>query len=230
MYLLWNLGQHLPDAFHEDDSHQGGITHAPAKPNMQNFGLVRQRAGSATLEPIPMPQLQDDYVLVETKAVALNPTDWSTLDAFGDTGTLVGCDYGGIVVKVGKTVVRHFSKGDRIAGFGHGGMALFQLPRQQPIVIHTGTDMAIGNDANPETGAFARYVAVKGDLQMRIPDDVSFEAASSVGVGVGTVGYGLYKVLNLPWPGEDSSTVSGTILIYGGSTATGSLAIQFAKL
>jgi NADPH:quinone reductase-like Zn-dependent oxidoreductase len=90
-----------------------------------------------------------------------------------------------------------------------------------------------GNDANPETGAFARYVAVKGDLQMHIPDNVSFEAASTVGVGIGSAGYGLYYVLNLQWPsskGPDPDERKETILIYGGSTATGALAIQFGKL
>lgn len=94
----------------------------------------------------------------------------------------------------------------------------------------TGTEIPTGNDANPETGAFARYIAVKGDLQMHIPDDVSFEAASTVGVGIGTVGYGLYHVLKLRYPGSEPKEHGETVLIYGGSTATGSLAIQFAKL
>jgi NADPH:quinone reductase-like Zn-dependent oxidoreductase len=92
------------------------------------------------------------------------------------------------------------------------------------------------NDANPENGAFARYIAVKEDIQMHIPDSVSFEAAATVGVGVGTTGYALYKVLGLPMPdptvGNRSSKVDEeeAVLIYGGSTATGSLAIQLAKL
>lgn len=76
------------------------------------------------------------------------------------------------------------------------------------------TDLAPGNDANPETGSFARYVAVKVDLQMHIPDDVGFEAACKVGVGIGTVGYGLYKVLGLPWPGVEESNNQDAILIY----------------
>lgn len=87
-----------------------------------------------------------------------------------------------------------------------------------------------GNDAKPETGAFAHYIAVKSDLQMHIPDDVSFEAASTVGVGIGTTGYALYHVLNLRYPGPETEDQGETVLIYGGSTATGSIAIQFAKL
>ncbi|KAJ0120960.1 hypothetical protein J7T55_015699 [Diaporthe amygdali] len=174
---------------------------------MQNFSLIRRGTGNAVLEPTKIPTLRDDYVLVKTVAVALNPTDWTTLDAVGDDGTIVGCDYAGIVEDVGRDAAQHFRKGDRIAGFGHGG-----------------------NDANPENGVFARYIAVKAGLQIHIPDDVSFEAASTVGVGVGSAGYGLYHVLNLQLPDAESNSHGESILIYGGSTATGAVAIQFAKL
>jgi hypothetical protein len=87
----------------------------------QNFSLIRERAGIAKLKATPIPKLPDDYILVRTKAIALNPTDWSTLDAPGNSGTVVGCDYSGIVVEVGPAVRRAFKKGDRVAGFGHGG-------------------------------------------------------------------------------------------------------------
>lgn len=50
-----------------------------------------------------------------------------------------------------------------------------------------------------------------------------------MGVGITTVGQGLYQSLQLPQPSSPSSTPI-PLLIYGGSTATGSLAIQFAKL
>ena len=94
----------------------------------------------------------------------------------------------------------------------------------------------VANDANAENGAFAHYIAVTEDIQMHIPDNVSFEAAATTGVGIGTTGYGLYKVLDLPLPDSSASVPSSqrelgdTILIYGGSTATGSLVIQLAKL
>ena len=88
----------------------------------QNYGVVRRAVGKAVLEPIPLPPLRDDHILVRTTAVAQNPTDHTTLDAEkGDFGTLVGCDYAGIVEEVGTAVTKAFKKGDRIAGIGHGG-------------------------------------------------------------------------------------------------------------
>lgn len=71
---------------------------------------------------------------------------------------------------------------------------------------------------------------MKGDVQLHIPENVSFEAAATVGVGVSTVGYGLYKVLNIPLPESGPVADDRSVFIYGGSTATGTLAVQFAKL
>lgn len=95
----------------------------------KNIGLVRRGAGNALLEEIPTPRIRDDEILVEVRAIALNPTDWTTLEAPGDDGTLVGCDYAGYVLEVGNKVKRKFQKGDRIAGFSHGGM------RYQPLLL-----------------------------------------------------------------------------------------------
>ena len=87
----------------------------------QNFAVVRTAIGKAELRPVLLPHLPDDYILVKTVAVALNPTDWTTLDAKGDAGTIVGVDYAGVVEKVGPAVSRDFTKGDRIAGTSQGG-------------------------------------------------------------------------------------------------------------
>ena len=86
---------------------------------MQNYALIRQGAGNAVLKTIPTPDLRPDYILVRTVAVALNPTDWTSLDAVGNDGTGQGCDYSGIVEEVGSNV-RRLKKGDRVAGFSHG--------------------------------------------------------------------------------------------------------------
>ncbi len=94
---------------------------------VQNYGVIRQGIGHAVLKPIPIPKLPDDYLLIRTVTVAINPTDWTTLDAVGDNGTLVGCDWAGIVEEIGPAVTKKIRKGARVAGFAHGGWLIFCL-------------------------------------------------------------------------------------------------------
>lgn len=70
---------------------------------------------------------------------------------------------------------------------------------------------------------------VKPDVATRVPDTLSMEEAATLGVGITTVGQGMYQSLGLPWPTTPAAQPF-PILIYGGSTATGTLAIQLAKL
>ena len=118
-----------------------------------------------------------------------------------------GCDYAGTVVKVGSGVTKSFSPGDRICGCAHGA-----------------------NQDEPYDGVFAEYAMVKGDVQMKVPDSLSLEQAATFPLGVATVGQGLYqKALKLNLP-TNPSTKGEWVLIYGGSSATGSLGVQYAKL
>jgi len=158
---------------------------------------------------VPIPKLRDDYILIKVTAVALNPTDWKHVDYMNlSKGVKIGCDYAGIVEEVGSKVTKPFKKGDRIAGFVHGG-----------------------NEVYHEDGAFSNYITAKGDIQIKIPDNVSFEEASTLGVGISTVGQALYQSLGLPLPHEAKSSSTKTpLLIYAASTATGALAVQFAVL
>ncbi|KAM0187499.1 hypothetical protein ACHAPI_011134 [Fusarium lateritium] len=160
-----------------------------------------------------VPYLGDDYILVKPTAIALNPTDWRNVKAGrGRDGCIVGCDYAGVVEAVGASVTKSWKPGDRVFGCGHGS-----------------------NFVNPDDGVFAERAAVIGDLQMRVPDGLSFEKAATLGLGSITVGQGLYqKGLKLQLPSSQGTNNNSNrkipVLIYGGTTATGALAIQFAKL
>ncbi|KAK8125754.1 uncharacterized protein PG998_001513 [Apiospora kogelbergensis] len=169
--------------------------------------VVVVEKGQAAVRDVAMPHLRDDYVLVKVKAVGLNPTDWKHIDlGLAPPGARVGCDYAGVVEEVGPDVTKDFKKGDRIAGVVHGCDA-----------------------SQLENGAFAEYIVAKGDLQIKIPDNLSDEEAATLGISICTVGQGLYRSLQLPLP-PASFFVKQRILIYGGSTATGILGIQFARL
>jgi NADPH:quinone reductase-like Zn-dependent oxidoreductase len=88
-----------------------------------------------------------------------------------------------------------------------------------------------GNIVHGEDGAFGEYLTAKGDLVIRIPDEMTFEEAATLGVGIITCGQGLYQQMGLPGPDTADGKANGqAMLIYGGSTATGMHGIQFAKL
>ncbi|KAG6366717.1 hypothetical protein INS49_000896 [Diaporthe citri] len=160
--------------------------------------------GQAAVKEVPVPSIREGHILVKVKAVGLNPTDWKSIHSGDAEGKKIGCDYAGVVEEVGPGVTKPLKKGDRVCGFAHGA-----------------------NDA--ERGAFGDYILADSDIQLQIPDNVSFEEAATLGVGITTVGQGLYQFLKLPLPSSPLSSPK-PILINGGSTATGILGIQFAKL
>lgn len=165
-----------------------------------------QQGGKAAVVDAPIPRLRPDCVMVKTVAVSLNPVDWKHISIVpGTEGCTAGSDFAGIVRKVGSKVTT-LKVGDRVAGWVHGG-----------------------NIGSREDGSFADYVVAKQDIMLKIPAGVGFVEAATLGVGISTVGLGLFRRLGLPLPTEP---VSGSLplLVYGGSTATGTLAIQFAKL
>lgn len=85
------------------------------------------------------------------------------------------------------------------------------------------------HELQPEDGAFAEYCTVKDGLFLRVPEGMRSEDAATLGIGVTTAGQALYQSLGLPTPDKPVKTPF-PVLIYGGATATGALAVQFAKL
>jgi NADPH:quinone reductase-like Zn-dependent oxidoreductase len=124
------------------------ITHQFSRNMSSTIKAVVIRGKEAKLErDRALPKLRDDYILVKTEAVALNPTDWKHVAfGLGAEGGLVGCDFAGTVVEVGNAVTKGWKKGDRLAGVNHGG-----------------------NSSNVEDGAFAEYVVSKGAWIQSIP-------------------------------------------------------------
>lgn len=119
----------------------------------------------------------------------------------------MGCDFTGTVVALGSKVTKNYKPGDRIAGVTHGS-----------------------NASRMDSGCFGDYCIVKEGATFKVPESMSDEKAATVGVSVTTVSLGLYDNLAMPYPGTESSGKGEWVLIYGGSTATGSVAIQSAVL
>lgn len=160
-----------------------------------------------TEAPCPPFYPESDQVFVRTEAVATNPSDTKMVGDFVTPGAIFGADYAGTVVAVGADV-RNIQIGDRIGGAQYS--------------MHANM---------PEHGAFGEYNVTNGAVWTKIPPSMSIEAGASLGAGISTAGMAI-KALGLPLPSADASQSSPSpfVLVYGGSTATGTLAIQFLKL
>ncbi|KAL5331444.1 hypothetical protein ACEPPN_000974 [Leptodophora sp. 'Broadleaf-Isolate-01'] len=162
------------------------------------------------VEDISKPTISEKEILVKVHATALNPIDVKFIDFIAPSGSLLGCDFAGVVADVvaDSAASRVWKIGDRVAGFVQGGVS-------------------------QERGAFAEYVKAEEDLVWRIPTGVSDEAASTYGVPAVTAMQALNLHLNIPWAEEVDKEgkvdTGSSIFIYAGSTAVGLFAIQIAK-
>lgn len=159
------------------------------------------------IQTVPVPEIQDNEILIRVRSVALNPTDFKHVDILSPRGAIIGCDYAGTVARIGSKAPGNWEIGERVAGWVHGGLYTDQ-------------------------GSFAEYLKIPGDLAWKVPQSVSDEEAATFGVSAVTAMLALNVRLGVPW--LDSDTTSGQtdtpILIYSGSTAAGLYTIQLAKL
>lgn len=153
----------------------------------------------------PCPQPSPKEILVKTEAVAVNPSDTKMIGDFQTAGAILGTDYAGTVIAVGSEVTRDVQVGDRICGAAHGM-----------------------NEFTPEKGAFGKFNVSNGDVWLKIPASMSTEAGASLSAGLSTASLAL-KYLGLPTPYEPAERPF-KVLVYGGSTATGTLAMQLLRL
>ncbi|MCJ1324021.1 hypothetical protein MMC10_000683 [Thelotrema lepadinum] len=172
------------------------------------------QSGRAEIVDIPEPTIRPGYIKVKTAAVALNPIDWKYIELLGKPGLLLGADYSGIVEEIGPECQTTLKKGDAVFGCVHGG-----------------------NMSHKEDGCFSEICLNRDGILAKKPESLSFEEAATFPAAILTSGVSLYQYLGLPIPSSEKpqATASNeknalTILVYGGSTATGMMAIQLAKL
>lgn len=184
----------------------------------QRTALIVQGPGKLTVQhDVPVPALAADQVLVKTAAVAINPVDAKMLDFSPASGAIPGHDFAGTVVALGDDTKAsgRFAVGDRVAGYLYGN-----------------------NKGKPEVGAFAEYTTAYADVLLKIPDNMSFAEAAGLGLGVATAATGLFRELKVPGSVDvkdstqdaDAKNDREFVLVAGGSTATGTRALQLCKL
>lgn len=122
---------------------------------------------------------------------------------------VIGTDVAGEVVAIGAGVTR-FAVGDRVLGHATG------LERSR-------------ND--PAQGAFQLRVHLDEDMSSPLPDGMPFEQAAVLPLTLSTAATGLFQRdhLALVHPTADAARRDETVLVWGGSTAVGTNAIQLAR-
>ena len=166
-----------------------------------NLEVIKQQS-------VKMPLPNDDQVLVEVKACALNISDYQrfqtkngkipvstyiTNKLMGYVGKPLGAEISGIVVKTGKNVT-HVKKGDAVFGKTAG---------------------------NSPVGGIAEYAIMDADRVCLKPDNYSFEEASAVSISFETA-LGAVRKANIK---------SGQkVMVYGASGGVGLFAVQLAKV
>ena len=159
-------------------------------------------------QSVKMPLPNDDQVLVEVKACALNISDYQrfqikngkipvstyiTNKLMGYVGKPLGAEISGIVVKTGENVT-HVKKGDAVFGKTAG---------------------------NSPVGGIAEYAIMDADRVCLKPDNYSFEEASAVSISFETA-LGAVRKANIK---------SGQkVMVYGASGGVGLFAVQLAKV
>jgi len=157
------------------------------------------------LEELDIPKYGPKDLLIKVTHVAQNPTDWKHLHfGFSKPGSIVGCDFAGEVVEIGKEATGNYKKGDHVAGCVHGGL-----------------DGKLG-----VRGAFTEFVVQEASLVFRYPETISPESASTIPLACITAALGLFHHLKLPLPPANSQI---PVLVWAGSTSVGQYAIQLAK-
>lgn len=166
-----------------------------------NLEVIKQQS-------VQMPLPNDDQVLVEVKACALNISDYQrfqtkngkipvsthiTNKLMGYVGKPLGAEISGIVVKTGKNVT-HVKKGDAVFGKTAG---------------------------NSPVGGIAEYAVMDADRVYLKPDNYSFEEASAVSISFETA-LGAVRKANI----ESGQKV----MVYGASGGVGLFAVQLAKV
>jgi NADPH:quinone reductase-like Zn-dependent oxidoreductase len=172
-------------------------------------------SGPFELRPAPLPTAAPGEVVILVRAVAVNPVDAITgpfrrlVSPWVRYPAVIGSDVAGEVVAVGDGVTR-FRAGDRVLGFAAGGERERNTPAE---------------------GAFQRFVIVLERVCSPIPDDVSFEQAAVLPLGLATAAAGLYEPdqLALPAPGPSPQSRGEVVLVWGASTSVGCNAVQLAR-
>lgn len=179
----------------------------PKFPTTQTAIIATDAEGTLALaQDVPVVEFERDAVLVETAAVALNPVDTKMMHGFAVPGAILGFDFAGTVVAVGPDVELSLKPGDRICGSADGM-----------------------SKKRPHGGAFAQYTDCPASLTLKLPAEMPFTDAAGLCTSLMAAGLALFHSLELPVTLDEPAEEPFFVLVNGGASSTGTMALQLLK-
>ncbi|KAH8896089.1 GroES-like protein [Thozetella sp. PMI_491] len=182
-------------------------------PTVNRAAVLEALATDVVIKERDVPTPGPGELLIKNHAIAINPVDWKRQAwgyAVSSYPVVLGSDISGVIVSVGPSVTG-FAEGDRIIAFAHAFVS--------------------GDNSH---GAYQNYTIVRAIQVTKLPSSMGFEEGAVLPLAAATSTMSLVHVLGLPRPTLEeptsSSNTSATILIWGGASSCGSLAIQLARL
>ncbi|AEO68143.1 uncharacterized protein THITE_2117547 [Thermothielavioides terrestris NRRL 8126] len=165
---------------------------------------IVSKGPSVRIVDSPIPEPNDDQVLIKVVVSGSNPKDWKLPNLFGDAINQ-GDDIAGIVEKVGANVFE-FKPGDRVAAF---------------------------HEMRTPGGSYAEYAIAWQHTTFHIPAETTFEEAAAIPLAAMTAAVALYQRLGLPQPWSPEAAAAAStptpLIIYGAASAVGIYAVQLAQ-
>jgi NADPH:quinone reductase-like Zn-dependent oxidoreductase len=171
--------------------------------------ITAPKAKPFKIDMAPMPEPEPHEVVLRNYAAAINPADWKTQEMGGVIAqypSILGIDAAGEVVAVGSAVTR-FQTGDRVIAHCDGLM----------------TGKASNN-------GFQLFCATTAKLVAKLPDHIDYTHGGVLPLAISTAAAGLFQkqALGLPHPTKHPKPTGQVLVVWGGSSSCGSVAIQLA--
>ena len=168
--------------------------------------IVPEAKAALKIEKRQIPRPGPGEMLIKNHAIAINPVDYK-MQHYGifikQYPIVLGSDVSG-TVEIAGDGVKHFQSGDRVAGFA--------------AVLATGSN---------NHGAFQQYTLVQECCAAKLPASMSHDHGAILPMAVATAGIAIFVCLNIPRPTAQQKQHGG-FLVWGGSSAVGSTAVQMA--
>lgn len=204
-------------------------------PTATQTAIVQTAKSSSTSLPLavnrsaPVPKVpSENHVLVRVLAVALNPNDHKMVTHFNMPGSVAGCDFCGVVEA--ETGGENESNSD---SSNNNRAPPAAAAAQFPAGTRVCGALFPYNPDDPDNGSFAQYCVADARLLVKVPDSWSDLEAASLGVGWSTISLAFSdpNALNLEGlPTRPTHKSKDPVLVYGGATASGTLACQMLAL